>query len=166
MSSRTTQPATRRIALLGLLSLAGCGFAPVFGGAGAAVGLRNAVAVTASETLAGFALRSRLVDRLGPVGTARYALDVRVETARTAAAINSAGDTTRFNIVGTAGWVLTDKEGRVLLTGESQTFTSFSATGSTVATQTAIRDARERLAITLADMIVSSILAQAKDLPS
>ena len=166
MSSRATQPVTRRFALLGLLSLAGCGFAPVYGSAGAADGLRNAVVVTASETVAGFALRSRLVDRLGPVETARYTLDARIETVRTAAAINSAGDTTRFNLVGTASWVLTDDEGRMLLTGESQTFTSFSATGSTVATQAAVRDARERLAITLADMIVSAILAQAEDLPS
>ncbi len=164
MSSEPALPA-RRLALLGLLALAGCGFSPAFGTAGAATPLRNAVAVTAPDTVAGFRLRTRITDRLGTADTPRFALNVTLRQDQTAAAITTEGDTTRINLRGFADWTLTDTGGAVLTSGSTQTFTSYSATGSTVATQAAATDAQARLATALADMIVADLTATAGDLP-
>lgn len=164
MSSKLPQPA-RRLTLLGLLAVAGCGFAPVYGTDGAATPLRNAVAITAPDTVAGFHLRTRMIDRLGPTSTPRFVLNLTLRQDQSAAAITTAGDTTRLNLRGAADWTLSDTAGAVISAGSTQTFTSYSATGSTVATQAAAADAQKRLAIALADMIVADLLAIAKDLP-
>ncbi len=164
MSSRPALPA-RRFALLGLLALAGCGFAPAYGTGGAATPLRGAVSVVAPETVAGFRLRTRLTDRLGAAQTPRYVLTIALTQDQTAAAITTEGDTTRINLRGFAEWALTDTSGATLAQGSSQTFTSYSATGSTVATQAAATDAETRLAVSLADMILADLTATAGDLP-
>ena len=49
--------------------------------------------------------------------------------------------------------------GRQITSGTVEAFTSYAATGSTVATQAAEDDARARLAVLLADMIVTRMLA-------
>ncbi len=164
MSSEPALPA-RRAALLGLLALAGCGFTPAFGTGGASTPLRNAVSVTSPDTVAGFRLRSRLTDRLGATTVPKYLLNVTLRTEQTAAAITTEGDTTRINLRGFANWTLADNDGGVLLQGDTQSFTSYSATGSTVATQVAATDAQARLSIALADLIVADLKATAGDLP-
>lgn len=155
----------RRIALFGLLALAGCGFTPVYGNDGSADVLREAVSFTAPDTIAGFRLRSRLEDRLGRATAPNYALDVQLGQTSTPATITEDGDTTRFNLVGDATWVLTDTAGTVLANGTVDTFTSYSATGSTVATQAAATDAAARLSVALADLIVARLILAAPALP-
>lgn len=152
--------------MLGLLALSGCGFAPAYGTGGAAQVLRGAVDVSAPDTIPGFQLAARLSDRLGPVAAPRFALSVTLDLNQSAAAINVEGDTTRFNLVGSAPWVLTEAgSGATLLTGTARSFASYSAIGSTVATQTAADDAQTRLATVLADLIVADLTARASQLP-
>ena len=74
------------------------------------------------------------------------------------------GDTTRFNLVGTADWTLSDMAGGAVTAGDVSTFTSYSATGSNVATQAAQADASARLAVAMADLIVSRLLLAAPEL--
>jgi LPS-assembly lipoprotein len=62
-------------------------------------------------------------------------------------------------VIGSASWSLRDlRSDKVIEAGKVESFTSYSATGSTVATQAAETDANSRLSVTLADMIVSRLL--------
>ena len=154
----------RRMVLASLIGLAGCGLAPVYGSEDT---LQGAVAFQATDSVAGFRLRSRLEDRLGRSTAPRYLLTVDLSSSRRAAAITADGDTSRINIIGTANWVLTNVEnGQRLDSGKTEAFTSFSATGSTIATQSTRDDAEARLAIILADMIVSRLLVLRPEQPA
>ncbi|MCO4849205.1 MAG: hypothetical protein KC448_14705 [Yoonia sp.] len=151
--------------MAGLLALAGCGLTPVYGTNGQANVLRDAVSFSLPDTVAGFRLRDRLEERLGRASAPKYALDVQLDQSLTPATITVDGDTTRFNLAGTAAWVLRDAAGSSLTFGEVETFTSYSATGSTVATETAATDAAARLSVALADLVVSRLLLAASALP-
>lgn len=109
-------------------------------------------------------MRARLIDRLGDTVQARYTLSVAMTETPSPATITLDGDTTRFNLVGTAAWTLVDVAGDVVKGGDVETFTSYSATGSTVATQAAKTDARARLSVALADLIVSRLILAAPEL--
>lgn len=165
MSSNHPINSCRRTAIFGLLALGACGFTPVYGPNGSAGVLRDAVRFSAPETVAGFRLRSTLEDRLGRAAVPRFALDVQIDQSLTPATISVDGDMDRFNLVGDATWALTDLSGTVLANGTVDTFTSYSATGSTVATQAAATDAAARLSVTLADLIVARLILAAQDLP-
>ena len=147
----------RRIALLGLLALAGCGFTPVYGPGSTASALRNQTTITAPETVEGYRLLQALRDRLGDsIGTA-YDLSVTLEISEVAAATTAEGSTTRYTLPGKANYVLRNLAGFTLAEGTVSSFTSYSATGTTVATTAAETDARARLAAILADQIVTRL---------
>ncbi|MGG7646192.1 LPS assembly lipoprotein LptE [Rhodovulum sp. YNF3179] len=157
----------RRTFVLGLaaLPLAGCGFRPVYGPAGPAAGLMGQIAVDPAGTERGFALVGRLQERLGRAGAAApYALAVSVETESEGIAITTTNEIGRFNLAGVARFALRDAARDVVLTeGTVENFTSYSATGSTVGTLAAERDAYDRLMRALADQIVTRLLASAPD---
>ena len=72
------------------------------------------------------------------------------------------GTITRYNVQGAALWQI--REGDAVLTsGEERSFTSYSATSTTVATIFARRDARERLMKILADRVVADVLRTAPE---
>ena len=155
---------SRRFTILGLLALGGCGFAPIYGDD---TGLRGQIAYQTDDTVAGFRLRSQLENRLGVAADPRYLLTVAKTEQRQTSAITSDGDTTRFNVVGTATWTLSDMAtGARVDAGEVQAFTGYATTGSTTATQAADTDATARLSIILADMIVSQVLILSLDAPT
>ncbi len=152
----SSNPILRRTVLVSLLGLAGCGFAPIYGGDN---GLRDQVSFQTSETVAGFRLRERLEDRLGRSTAPQYVLKTTLRSSERAAAVAQDGDTSRFNIVGSATWSLVAlADGAQIDAGRVEAFTSYSATASTVATQATQDDAEARLSIILADMIVSRVL--------
>lgn len=145
-------------ALLIPLALAACGFEPVNTGAGAA--LRGQVLVEAPETRADFLLVQRLEERLGRGGVNVYALDHTIKLSTQGLAIDPEGDVRRFNLLGQVDWVLRDlSTGDIQASGVVENFTGYSATGTTVATLTAERDATERLMTILADQIVQRLQA-------
>ncbi|PVA07817.1 LPS assembly lipoprotein LptE [Thalassorhabdomicrobium marinisediminis] len=147
------------LSLLATLPVAGCGFAPVYGASGSMRSLRGRIAYRAPDTPEGFRLRARLEDRLGRVEQGDYLLTVTLDIAEVAVVISSAQDTNRFNLPGKAAWVLTEPgAAEPLASGVAETFTAYSAFGTTVATQEAQADARDRLAIALADLIVTDII--------
>ena len=154
---------SRRFAILGLLALGGCGFAPIYGQDNA---LRGQIAYETDKSVAGFRIRSRLEERLGYTTTPRYVLTVTKTEQRRTSAITADGDTTRFNVIGTANWTLADAAtGAEIEAGELQAFTGYGTTGSTAATQAAETDATDRLSVILADMIVSRLLVLSLDIP-
>jgi LPS-assembly lipoprotein len=148
---------SRRSALLGLVALTGCGFTPVYAPDSTASALRDSVQITAPATVEGYALLQALRDRLGNGAAPNYALTVTLDITEVAAATTPAGNTTRYTLPGKATYNLTTLEGTPLVSGAVDSFTSYSATGTTVATSTAQADARARLAQILADQIVTRL---------
>lgn len=66
---------------------------------------------------------------------------------------------TRYNLLGRVDWTLFGPDGQRLTGGKVESFTSYSATGSTVAGLAAEEDAAFRLMRILADQIVTRLLA-------
>lgn len=149
---------TRRAVLLGLVALSGCGFAPAYAPGGIATRWQNTVTLDTPDTVFGFRMRHHLRETFGPVTAPTYTLSIIPQTAPVPATITEDGDITRFNITGNAEWSLTDVTGAEINKGLAQTFTSYSATSTTVATQSAEGAARDRLAVALADLIVQQML--------
>ncbi|MCK0096975.1 LPS assembly lipoprotein LptE [Yoonia sp. F2084L] len=159
----SSNPITRRATLISLLGLMGCGFAPIYG---AGNGLRDRVRIEADDSVAGFKLQERLEARLGRSSAPQYVLKTTVRSSERAAAITADGDTSRLNIIGTATWSLVDiARDETIESGAVDAFTSYSATGSTIATQATRDDAEARLSVILADMIVSRVLVITAELP-
>ncbi|WP_138466350.1 LPS assembly lipoprotein LptE [Poseidonocella sp. HB161398] len=149
---------TRRALLGGLAALAaGCGFTPVYAPGGSGAALDRAVIFDTPDTSNGFVLRQRLQDRLGPAERPRYQLSVTLETSTERVAVTRNQDTRRYNIVGKAQFVLKTLDGDVVASGSYDSFNSYSATGTTVATLAAERDAYRRLMVILADGILDRL---------
>lgn len=166
MSSSNRLRLSRRAACLAVLAVAGCGFTPVYAPGGAGGKLRGTIAYEAPATDEGFRLRGRFEDRLGRADAPDYVLSTALAITETPLAISSNQDINRYNLVGEATWALRSRnDDAVLFQGTVDTFTSYSALGTTVATLEAERDARERLAIALADLIVTQLMIRAAELP-
>lgn len=87
-------------------------------------------------------------------------MNLSVTTRRDALAVNTESNINRYNIIGEASFSLVDQStGRVVTSGAVDNFTGASATGTTVATLAAERDARIRLMTLLADQIVLRLLS-------
>ncbi|KAA9005987.1 LPS assembly lipoprotein LptE [Histidinibacterium aquaticum] len=150
----------RAVLLGGLTLLAGCGFSPVYGPGGAAAPLLGTTAVEAPATEAGYRLRLRLIDRLGPSEAPTYLLSVDLDIRDAAVGVTSEQETTRYNLPGAATYRLTDvATGIGVASGTVDGFTSYSATGTSVSTFAAAEDARQRLAVVLADRILDRLAA-------
>lgn len=143
------------------LTLAGCGFTPVHAPGGAASDLRGRIDVAAPSDEEGFALVQRLEDRLGLPQGADLALTANIRISEDAVGFLPDGEISRFNVIGRVNWQLTAKGGgEDVASGSETSFTSYSATSTTVATTFAQRDARRRLMIILADRIVADLLSR------
>lgn len=146
--------------LLALPLLAACGFAPVYGPQGAGTALQGRVLVEAPETRDDQLLLQQIERRLGRAATPTFDLGIDLIVTQEGLAIDADGDIDRYNLLGTATYVLTSAEnGAVIGTGTVTNFTGYSATGTTVATLAAERDARKRLMTILGDMIVDRLIA-------
>ncbi|SPF79803.1 LPS assembly lipoprotein LptE [Pseudoprimorskyibacter insulae] len=158
----------RRAFLLSVLALGACGFTPAYGPSGGAGVLQSQVRLTDPVGRDGYLLNRRLEERLGRGGpSARYAMKVTPIVTQSGMGSTSRGLTTRFQLLGKAKFLMTDPvTADVLAEGEVQSFTGYSATGTTVATLAAERDARQRLMTILADMVVDRLLVAASGLPS
>lgn len=151
---------SRRSLLFVPLALAACGFSPVYGTGGTGGRLQNQVEVSEPNDTNGYLITRRLEERLGRSGAPTYKLTLNVSTERDSLAVNTESNTNRFNLIGEARYVLVEQAtGRVVTSGTVDNFTGSSATGTTLATQAAARDARERLMILLADQIVTKLLS-------
>ena len=148
----------RRTALLMPLALAACGFQPVYGPGGAGTALQNQVRVDDPTDRNGYVLTRELETRLGRAANPRFGLALIIVTSEDGLAIDSEGDTDRYNILGSADYALRDlASGAILSSGKVENFTGYSATGTTVATLASQQDAQERLMTILAQQIVTRL---------
>lgn len=157
-----------RRTVLGLLAgtaLASCGFAPVYGPGGAGGALRGQIATDAPDTRLGYAFVAQVENRLGRAEAPDWALGYRIETREIPIGVSPENVTTRYNVAGRLVWSLRPAGGGdPVLTGTLDSFTSYSATGTTVANLTARRDAEDRLMALLADQLVTRLFAEAESL--
>ena len=145
----------RTAALLLILVLGACGFTPVYGPDGSGTELQNRVLVDKPDDRTGFLLVQRLEERLGRTSDPVYRLAVDLALGEEARAIDPDGEIRRFHLVGSAAYTLiATGTGEVVQAETVDNFVGYSATGTTVATLAARRDAQERLMIILADQIV------------
>lgn len=146
-------------------ALSACGFTPVYGPGGSGDLLNGRVRVAAPGDRDSYLLVRALEERLGRGNDPRFALDVTIATKEEGLAIDAEGNTRRFNLLGTADYILRDsRTGGVVTSGQVENFTGYSATGTTVATLAGEQDAQERLMTILAEQIVTRLLAA--DIPA
>ena len=158
----------RRLFLLSsAAALAGCGFTPAFGPGGVASRLQNAVLVDDPKEREDYLLTRRFEERMGRASPARYGLSYAITTTESAIAISSNNVITRYNILGSVTFALRDMTtDKVLTSGKVDSFTSYSTSGTTVATEAAKRDAEARLITILTDQIITKLTAAAGTLPA
>lgn len=150
------------------MALAGCGFEPLYAPSGPAAGALGRVEVGVIPGESGFAMRERLVARLGEPDGATHLLDVDLAFEKSGVAITEKDVTSRFDVTGTATWRLVPHAGdRPALSGTETAVTGYSApsseTSSAFAILSAQRDAERRLAATLADRVAQRIALASDD---
>lgn len=152
----------RRLVLLSLAALAGCGFTPALAPGGDAAGLFGQIEVDAPTDREGFLLVQRLEERLGRPDAPRYRLLASIRLSEDGVAITGDQVTTRFTVLGEVDFQLVElATDKVVTAGTVDSFTAYSTTGTTVASLAAQRDARARLMVILADEIVARLIATA-----
>lgn len=150
----------RRAFLLGLAALpAACTFTPAYAPGGPAAALQGAIRVDDPSDKNGFDLVERLEERLGRPQAPRFRLAYTIATEAIGVGITPENAITRYNLTGRVDWTLTDMAGVRVTGGRVENFTSYSATGSTVAGLAAEEDAGFRLMRSLADQIVMRLIA-------
>lgn len=150
------------LALLAAAPLAACGFSPAYAPGGAAHALREAVVLAEPKDRDGFDFANRLEDRLGRASAPRFRLDWSVDADPVGAGLTPSGAITRYTLTGRARYALVRLEGgQTVASGSADSFTSWSTSGSTVATLTAEQDAHRRLMIILADQVAARLIAAA-----
>ena len=153
---------SRRGVVLGLASLplAACGFRPVYGPGGPGDRLRERVAIDAPDDRLSFELVARLEERLGRTRAPVYALSYSIDTLAEGIAISETNDTTRVRLNGRARYTLRDPAtDQQILAGQVSSFVAYSTTGSTLATDSAARDAETRLMVLLADLMTDALIS-------
>ncbi|MCB5408789.1 LPS assembly lipoprotein LptE [Pseudogemmobacter faecipullorum] len=160
MSSSDLTRLKRRSLLALPLALAACGFAPAYEKGGLTEGLFGTVRAADPDSKEAFAYVQRIEERLGRPERRLYDLDYTITTNSIGVGITSDNRTTRYNLEGRISYTLRNAAGEHLVTGTVQSFTAFSATGSTVAMLAAEEDARVRLMRILADQTVSRLMAE------
>ena len=149
----------RRTFLLSLTALAACGFEPVYAPGGVADGLRGRIDFASPVDEEGFALVRRLEERLGTPQGADLSLTADIRITEDQVGFLPDGTISRYNVLGDVTWTLSRlTSGERVASGREQSFTSYGATSTTVATLVAQRDARRRLMVILADRIVADLL--------
>lgn len=151
----------RRAFLALLAGVPACTFTPAYAPGGPADGLQGAIRIAAPTDKNAFDLVERLEDRLGRPQAPRFDLRYTITTQTSGVGYTTGIAITRYHLTGTVEWQLLDAGGTVLADGTAQSFTAWSATGSTVASLAAEEDAARRLMVILADQIVTRLIATA-----
>lgn len=149
--------------LAGVGGLAACGFTPVYGPGGPGTKLFGKVRAADPKTVDDFAFVRRVTERLGPPQDASYDLEYQLLIAVVPQAITPDEITTRYSLNGSAEFVLRDRSnGQIAAKGQVNNFTSYSTTGTTIATMSAEQDAHDRLAFMLADQVITRLYGVVK----
>ena len=137
-------------------AVAGSSFTPVFKPKNSPEYLKGKIEFPNPINREAYKLVSRLEENFGAQD--RGLIKLTFSTSVDKKGFGSLGNISRYNLGGIASFVLTEiSTGKVILNGRVNTFTSYSASAQTLATETAARSARDRLMKALADQITTSI---------
>ena len=153
----------RFFALAAIATLAGCGFQPVHGVDTRAHALRGAVLIQAPSNRGEFQFVSILEDHLGRAPRQTYTLTYTLSQSSESVVASPSQGERRFNVVGTLSFDLKDQDGVSVTKGKVQAFTSYSATGSSLATNRARQDAGKRLMTILAENTLQRLNTHTQD---
>ena len=150
--------------VLAAAALAGCEFKPVYGPDGTGAALLGQLSLDPPQDRNDYLLQRRIEERLGQATTGAWRLSTQIKTDDIGLGFTTDGDITRYNINGTTDYTLRRTgSSEIFRQGKIQHFTSYSATGTTVATLAAKRDAEVRLMTILADQIIDQLLIISED---
>lgn len=150
----------RRSLLILPFALSACGFTPVYAPGGTGAELRGQVIVQDPGNRESFLLVQELEMQLGR-SAGPYGLAFELRIADEGLGVLRTGDITRFNLLGEVNYALFVLESEeVIFTGSTSNVTGYSATGDTVETLAAERDARARLVRILATQITTELYSQ------
>jgi LPS-assembly lipoprotein len=151
----------KRLILLGMLLLAGCGLRPLYsgGGAGPVAQTLQSVKVAPIDGRAGWLVRTAIEDRLGSVGAQpRYRLEVELDDQITGFGIRRDDSVTRERRTLRARYRLVDASmGTVLVDATAGSDAGIDVVSSEYATVAAEQTALERLSRDIADQIVARL---------
>lgn len=144
----------RTVFILSLsLCLGACGFRPLYGNGTEGARIHQSLAridIAPIPDRVGFAVRSNLLERMTPSGTPadpQYRLLVKLTQTREGVAIERDTSITRFNLQLNARYELRDfTTNKPVYTGTSQSIAAYNVVDNQFATQSAQRDAEDRVA--------------------
>ena len=145
------------------LALSACGFAPVYTEGSAAQQMHGRITLGDFEGLSGFQMREQFETRLGIATAATHRLDVSLTVDREGVAITQDGSITRYNLSGIATFSITHLGAGIVFQDTVTAFTAYNATASAYATRVAEQDAHRRMAVTIAEKIVTRLATSAED---
>lgn len=153
------------VALAGL-TLAGCGFTPMYGDAGVG-GSLSRVAVTTQDDRLGYRLREQLEDALGRDASQAplWRLETLVEQSRRPLGRRIDDTATRYELTVRGRWTLTPLAGGSPLSGVETVTTTYAAADQPYAAIAAQQDGEERAAAELARQIRLDLMLALSDQP-
>ena len=139
------------------LATAGCSFSPVYKSDLGPEFLRGKIVLPTSENRDDYMLYSKLEENFGQLENPVFSLSVSYGVS--SKGLGSLGSITRYNLIGSANFRLVEiSTGTLIVSDKLKTFTSHSASSQTLATETAARAARDRLMVSIANQISTSIM--------
>ncbi|WP_291834787.1 LPS assembly lipoprotein LptE [Brevundimonas sp.] len=156
---RMLAPCGLALALVASLGLAGCGFTPLYGDAGAGTSLSR-IAVTTQDDRLGYRVREQLEDALGRDGsqTPLWRLQTTLEQSRRPMGRRIDDTATRYELTVRGTWTLTPTTGGDPVTGVETVTTTYAAADQPYAAIAAQQDGEERAAAELARLIRLDLL--------
>lgn len=147
------------VALVAALGLAGCGFTPLYGDAGAGSSLSR-IAVTTQDDRLGYRVREQLEDALGRDGSQPplWRLETTIEQSRRPLGRRIDDTATRYELTMRGRWTLTPVSGGTPVTGVETVTTTYGAADQPYAAIAAQQDGEERAAAELARLIRLDLL--------
>jgi LPS-assembly lipoprotein len=142
--------------------LGSCGFSPIYSDGSAASDLQGRIEVTAGKGRESFEMREHMIERFGFAKNAKYNLSYTYFSESEGLAVSTSAEITRYNLDGISSFKVTDTtSGAVVFSGVVKSKTAYSATSETYPTRVAEQDAQSRLALALAEQIITRVSATA-----
>ena len=142
-----------------VLSLAttGCSFSPVYKSDVGPAFLKGKIVLPKPANRDDYMLYSKLEENFGQLENPVFSLSVSYEVS--SKGLGSLGSITRYNLIGNANFKLVNISTDALVVSDKlKAFTSYSASSQTLATETAARAAQDRLMVSIANQVSTSII--------
>ena len=146
----------RKFIFLSLVA-GGCSFSPVYKSDIGPGFLKGKIVRPTPRDRDDYMLYSTLEENFGQLENPLFKLSVLYKI--TEKGLGSLGSITRYNQMGNTSFTLIKiSTDTLIISDKLKTFTSYSASSQTLATETAARAARDRLMVSIADQISTSII--------